>query len=332
VHVIRFADRSFRQGLAALCIALAVAAPAAQARKPFAVTAPSPSGIALEVPASPEAGTVVLVDARSGEELEFSKGVLPAPLVIDGAPLQPMEFLAAHVQAELASRGVPMDFAETGDAPPRITLKTFRVRNHRSSAYSPFVTFTYLAADVETAEGTRRIAVFVKRGKVPVWSFKEIVEPTFNQPLSVAVKEFAAKVVDALYGYRSSDATVDALITAAVEGKGDERYLDVYALGFSNSARAVPALVQLAGEKDEYVRLAAISSLGNLRATEQFDFLKSIYQSDAIWQDRAMALKAIGDLGTDEAKAYLAEVSSTLETVVEDKDSAWTLALLRLYE
>ena len=27
-----------------------------------------------------------------------------------------------------------------------------------------------------------------------------------------------------------------------------------------------------------------------------------------------------------------AEVATTLQTVVEDKDSAWTLALLRLYE
>ena len=50
------------------------------------------------------------------------------------------------------------------------------------------MTLTFLSVDLETADSKKRIGVFIKRGKVPVMSFEEVVEPTFNQPLSLAVR------------------------------------------------------------------------------------------------------------------------------------------------
>lgn len=82
--------------------------------------------------------------------------------------------------------------------------------------------------------------------------------------------------------------------------------MDVYQLGFSNNKLAIPELVKLTKHSSEYIRLAAISSLGIMRAVDQFDLLVRLYQNKGgLWQDRAMALKAIGDLGTPESHAYL---------------------------
>jgi hypothetical protein len=195
-----------------------------------------------------------------------------------------------------------------------------------------FVTFTFLSADVETSAGTKRVGVFVKAGKVPVWSFDEVIEQTFNQPLSIAVKELASKIAVQLYGYRASDSTVNQLASKLTQQKTPSSYLDVYALGFTNNPKAIDAVAKLLDDSDEYIRLAAISSLGTLRATSQFGRLKSIYQNNGgLWQDRAMALKSIGDLGTAEAKAFLADEQKRWTDAPTNNESSWTLQIIRLY-
>jgi HEAT repeat protein len=109
-------------------------------------------------------------------------------------------------------------------------------------------------------------------------------------------------------------------------------FLDVYALGFTNNRRALPKLVELTKDADEYVRLAAISSLGTMGAVEQYGLLKSIYESkDAIWQDRAMAMKSIGDLNTADGRAFMDAEMRRLGTAPADNDTRWTTQLLALF-
>ncbi|MBL8261727.1 MAG: HEAT repeat domain-containing protein [Xanthomonadaceae bacterium] len=293
----------------------------------YAVKTPQPSSTSYT--AESQAGNVGFVDSRGMGERTFNTGVLPATLTVNGAPLNGAEYLKAGVEAELAARGLPVRF---GDAAvfPKVDLRSFRMLNHRQNGYSPYVTFTFISADVETAAGKKRIGVFVKRGKVPVWSFAEVVEPTMNEPLSIAVKEFSAKVARELYGARASDADVDALI-ARLAKPGDEQYLDVYALGFTNHPKAVGTLARLAKDDHEYVRIAAISSLGTLRASEHLDLLKDISRNAQTWQDRAMALKAIGDLDTAESRAFIAEQKAYWQGKPAEKESNWTLQVLDLY-
>lgn len=307
---------------AALAAALSGCAPSG-----YIVATPSPSAQRFDG-APPPATELALVDARSAKV--FSSGILPAQLSIsEGNEIQPMRYLAEHLQGELASRGVPMKVVENGKGMPRLTVRTFRMINHRSSGYSPFITMTYFGGDLETASGTRPIGVFIKRGKVPVWSFQEVVEPTMSQPLSLVVRELAAKVAGQLYGSRGSDRNVDDLV-AKLAARGNDSFLDVYALGFTNNARAVPTLVTLTSDSDEYVRLAAISSLGTLRATQQFEALKTLYTGSNLWQDRAMAMKAIGDLGTPESRAYL-EREMANWSGQKGNESLWTRRVIELY-
>jgi hypothetical protein len=295
------------------------------------VKAPTASGLKYEVVTSAASSQLSFLDERKGEDRTFSSGTLPSELTVDKGPLDPLQFLSQHVGAELASRGLPVRTAAGDQGQPKVHVKTFNVQNHRASGFSPFFTFTYLSADLETAQGTKRIAVFVRRGKVPVWSFDEVVDPTFNQPLSIAVKEFSSKVANYLYSYRASDATVKELIAKVSGAPTPDTYLDVYALGFSNNPTAVPKLVELTSSSDEYVRLAAISSLGNIGATSQFGLLQSIYQkADSSAQDKDMALKAIADLGTPDSQAF---VSSELKRLSGNTDRAavFTSRLLGMY-
>lgn len=302
------------------------------APKAYAVEAPAPSGIKYDVGTPPKSPQISFHDDRSGEELEFSKGTLMSGIEVGGTPINAFEFMRTGLQQELASRGVAVTLDSAAEGKPSVTLRAFRIRNYRASGFSPFVTFTYVTADIDDGTVKKRVGVFVKRAKVPVWSFSEIVDPTFNQPLSIAVKELASKVSNVLYNYRASDATVDGLVAKIAGDKGDDTYKDTYALGFTNNPRAVPKLLELTKNSDEYVRLAAISSLGTLHATDQFGLLKSIYQGSGIWQDKGMALKAIGDLDTAEGKAFLADVAKSMEASSDPKESGWTLAIIHMYQ
>lgn len=300
----------------------------------YVIKTPTPSGLKYEAATPPTKNTFSLIDNRKPDERIFHSGRLAATLKYGDAPIDAPAFLAKHLEEELASRGVPAQVITSDKGPPRINLRTFRMQNHRVSGYSPFVTFTFLSVDLETTAFTKRLGVFIKRGKVPVWSFDEIVEPTLNQPLSLAVRELAGKIVKTLYGYQGGNSTVDQLIARASDTSKseDERYFDVYSLGFTSNPKAVEALVKLSSDSAEYVRLAAISSLGNVGATGQFGFLKSIYQDgNRIWQDRAMALKAIGDLGTTDAMAFLYQERKRLQTQPQNQESVWTQQILSLY-
>jgi len=289
--------------IAALCAAFAMAA---CAPPNYNVRAPKPSGLKYVVTGSTQEATFSVLDERRVDGKIFSSGILPAELKIDGTPIDPVPFFSAQVQAELASRGLPAKLSTTSTAQPAIHLKNYRMENMRTNAYTPFITATYVSADVDTASGLKRIGAFVTRGKTPVWSFEEIIEPTFNQPLGLGIQEFASKFANAVYGYRADDDVVKSLSAKIGGTRTPETFLDVYALGFTNNPAAIDTLIGLTKDSQEYVRQAAIASLGNLGATTQFGLLKGIYQDATVsWQDRCIALKSIGDLGTPESTAFI---------------------------
>lgn len=297
----------------------------------YHVKAPSPSGLAFQDVRS-EKLSMAVHDARAPADKVFSSGRLPAELSVGDQPIDPPRFLATQLEQELRSRGIQAEVG-TAQGDVRLDLNRFHILNHRATGFSPFVTLTFLSADLNGAKGRQRIGVFVKRGKVPVWSFGEVVEPTFNQPLSLAVKELAAKVASRQFGYMAGDGTVEELQKRiATRSSGGDTFLDVYALGFTNNPKAIPTMASLVGDPDEYVRLAAISSLGTLRAGGHFDMLKGMARNrGGLWQERAMALKAIGDLGTPEARVFLQEELKAWVEAPANDEARWTSQLIRLY-
>lgn len=295
---------------------------------------PVPSAVTYQATTRPAPVSLLFKDDRNdADRTSVVSGLIPMQVVYNDKPFEPMPWVAQHVVKEMTARGLPVTLGD-GAGSTTVVVKRIRIENHRSSAYGPFVTFTSMRAEVLTDRGPQTVTSYVKRGKVPVMSFDEIIDPTYNAPLGIATKEIAAKLNQQLFRQAISDDEVGALIRKVAQeaaGKSNDTYLHVYQLGFGNNPRAVPELVKLSSHTDEYVRLAAISSLGILKANDQLPFLSRLYESTGlIWQDRAMALKSIGDLGTPESRAYLAKQQTLLEGRT-DKDAIWTRDVIALY-
>ena len=296
----------------------------------YMVQPPQPSETSYQDTENAVSSNFKLNDKRSGDDQVFHSGILKATLNIGSQPIDPVEFLATHAQAEMLARGLPVSFS-TSSGDVDIDVAIFRVRNHRTSGFSPFVTFTMLSADVLVDGERHRITSYVKRGKVPVWTFDEVIQPTFNEPLSLAVKEFSAKLNRLIYQSSYPDAKVNEL-AKKLEGEPEYgSYLDVYQLAFSNNPKAIPVLANLVKSPDEYVRLASISGLGILGATSEMPLLIDIYRNADAWSDRGMALKAIGDLQTEESRAFLMEELPKWEAKGGDKEARWNTEIIGLY-
>lgn len=299
-----------------------------------AIHDPLPSKVSYDKtkPAAPVA--LNFKDEQSQDDkTKFFTGPFPMNVTYDDKPFDATPWVATHTVKEMAARGLPVTMGNGSGT--TVAVKRVHLQAHRASGFAPFVTFTSLRADVDTANGPQRVTAYVKRGKVPVWSFDEVIEPTFNEPLALLTKELAAKLNQQLFGQVVGDEQVKSLI-AKVEKEAatnNDSYLDVYQLGYSNNPLAVSALVKLTSHTNEYVRLAAISSLGILKANDQFTFLTGLYEnSTGLWQDRAMALKAIGDLGSAQSRAYMQkEKDKAGAEKPTTKEQIWNKQIIDLY-
>jgi len=293
----------------------------------YIVKTPTPSNITYIDAEKVASKALVVKDNRAEGEKVFSSGILSAELKIGKAPIEPISYLKKNIELELLGRGIPVNI-ESGEALD-IDVDKLYIKNHRLNGFSPFVTFTYLKAAIVHDNVKTPVGIFIRRGKVPVWSFDEIVEPTLNEPLSLLVKELTAKVNATVYKQSISDADVETLIAKLKSKvKKGSSYLDVYQLGFGNNPSAIPFLKELTSSDDEYKRQAAISSLGILKAVDELELLKSLYANGKSWSDKAMSLKAIGDLGTKEGLDFLREEQ---KAIVNDSKKYWVNDLINLY-
>jgi hypothetical protein len=299
----------------------------------YAVDSPQPSAYVF-VPAEADNTTAIdIVDTREDAYSSFSFGVLPMALTHQGTTLDPIDYLSRYTLAELAARGAPV--AAGGTDATEVLINKVVMRNYRSTGWSPFTTTTVLSADIMLPAGPQRIGAFVIRGKVPVWSFDEVIEPTLNQPLELLVQDLAAKINMHVFEMSASDATVQQLIANVNANPADGlAYLDVYQLGFSNNRSAIDALVEFTGSPHEYVRLAAISALGTINAYDHVDHLIEIFSGDANWRDRTMALKSLGDIavmGSDQALSFMHDDAETVLVGETQVGAEWCREVLGLY-
>ena len=292
---------------------------------------PEPSKAHYVIPANSTAVTLFFSDARPADNKSaLLTGRIPMQLTTpDDKPFDAPAWLAAQTVREMASRGLPVQLGNGAQGSQTVTIKHIHIENRRVSGWSPFETFTSASADVVTPAGTQRIVTFIKRGKVPVWSFNEVIDPTYGDPMGLTAKEFAAKLSRILFDAKLSDSQVDAIVARMGGTKID--YREVYELGFSNNPHAIPQLVALTRNSDDEVHQAAYSSLGILRDAEHFDLLATeAKNAKDDWEDRATALKGIGDLGTPQSHEYLQQERSRLENLT-DAESMRTKELLGLY-
>jgi len=299
----------------------------------YAVDRPDSSQY-LYVPAnSQEESRLVFSDARADTYTSFTSGRLPMGLTHNGATLDPISFVEKYTVAELTARGIPV--TASADGSTEIRINKIIMRNYRTTGFSPFTTVTMLSADVVTPAITTRVGSFVVRGKVPVWSFDEVIEPTMNQPLQLLVQDLAAKINRILYQRATPDSAVQELVKQInADPDGALSYVKVYELGFSNNPSAIDALVEMTKSPHEYIRLAAISSLGTIAAESQVEYLIGFFKGDANWQDKAMTVKSLGDIasaGNDQALTFLRDDVEALVAGESAAGAEWTREILGLY-
>jgi HEAT repeat protein len=105
-------------------------------------------------------------------------------------------------------------------------------------------------------------------------------------------------------------------------------------LGFSNNPAAIDALVDMTKSAHEYIRLAAISSLGTINAKGQVEHLIALFNGESIWQDRAMAVKSLGDIAVMGDERAMAFLQNDVEPKLQGESAAgaeWVREILGLY-
>jgi hypothetical protein len=279
---------------------------------------------------------IFAVRDNRAKESKFSEGTLQFNILIDGKKINEVEELKAALAEELASRGSDIKFSSDAHEDLKLDVVNFKIFNHRSNAFSPLITLTQFAGDLWVNGEKQRIVSFVKRAKVPLWYITEdrIVENTYNQPVSLIIQDIATRITQRLDNNKMSDQAIKVLVEEINNKKTDDtsRYFKVYQLGFSNNKLAIPYIINYLDHKDDYVRLAAISSLGLLDAESEVTRLNKIFTSAQIWQDRAMSLKALADIDTPEAKIILdAEWERVSKIAKPNKEEKWNKNILSLY-
>lgn len=271
--------------------------------KTFYIKDPSPSSVAYSQ-GSQEKINLKINDRRSGEDKKLSAGTLPVVLVNMEDEIL---FLGTNLQTALNSRGINLHYSSEADGDLVMDVDKYRIRNLRTSGFSPYWTFTTFAGELKQNGDSRRVVFYFKRGKVPVWAFREVEDPCYNVPVSLMVKEIASKINRYYFGLQAPDDKIKSLVDDINNQFSEFSFLKVLELGYTNNPAAIEPLVALTHHKDSMVRVCATCSLGVLGAVDQFDYLKELYSTKENIE-KTMALKAIGDLGTPEAIEFIKSV------------------------
>ena len=259
-----------------------------------------------------EEHSLELIDARTDSAKPLNSGTLTVELRKMGNEIA---YLGENIARVLRAEGINVTYDKAHESDIKLNVLTYRIRNLRTSGFSPYHTFTTFSADLIDNGAPKRITAYFKNSKTPVWTFREVERPCYQISIEVVVKEIAAKLNFHIFKRVASDEQVRKLAAAINLDSADaasEQYLKVLELGYTNNPVAIDLLIPLTNHRETIMREAAISALGILGAKKHFNLLKKIYETKEKI-DKTMALKSIGDLGTSEAREFIHQVKMSEE-------------------
>lgn len=282
----------------------------------YTIKDPIPSKINYERRDSPVL-SLTIIDKRTGNDAaflihHFDVGAsMPKAVMIQFDNIKdPIGFFAKHLENELNSRKIPIKCVVGQAAAEGLTLiiNRYQIANLRATGFSPWESFHMFSGTIIKDGQEKTIKSYFYNGKVPVWSMNEIEEPCFSIPMSIIIKDVASKINKAVLNLRTPDINVDR-ITAEIDSEISKNiysnFWRVLELGYTNNPKAVEPLTKYAQTGDEFFKSCALSSIGTLGADDRLEFLKQQYSNSRTYNDRYMAAKAIGDIGTPEAMQIL---------------------------
>jgi hypothetical protein len=260
--------------------------------------------------------TLIIVDQRADMDASFfleqigvgstmSKGRIVTLNNMD----DPIAYFARHLERELNSRKIPVKCVVGKTAPEGLTLliSRYQIANARATGFSPWESFHIFSGTIINNGQEKTIKAYFYNGKVPVWSMGELEEPCFNIPISIIIKDVASKINQVVFNLHAPDGKVNRLaeeINSDIGGKNYSNFWKVLELGYTNNPQAMEPLKTYAQTGDEFFKSCALAAMGTLGADGQMEFLKQRYR-EGWYNDRYMAIKAIGDIGTPEALQFV---------------------------
>lgn len=221
----------------------------------------------------------------------------------------PIAYFSGNLERELNSRKIPVKCV-VGKTPTdglTLLIHRYQIANERATSFSPWETFHIFSGTIIKNGQKKTIKAYFYNGKVPIWSMDELEEPCFNIPMSIMIKDVASKINQAVFNLRAPDGIVSRLadeINADIGKKDYSNFGKVLELGYTNNPKAMEPLKKYTQTGDELFKSCALSAMGILGADGQLEFLKQRYR-DGWYNDRYMAVKAIGDIGTPEALQFV---------------------------
>ena len=127
----------------------------------------------------------------------------------------PVAFFATHLEKELNSRSIPVKCAvvKTSTADMILEINRYKIDNYRATGFSPWEACHVFDGTLIVRQAKKPIKAYFYNGKTPVWSMDEIVDPCFNIPASVIIKEVASKINKASFNLKTSDDKIQQLST-----------------------------------------------------------------------------------------------------------------------
>jgi hypothetical protein len=287
----------------------------------FAVKDPVPSSVKYD---NNDIKPIILtiVDKRSGSDSVFLVknlgvgGIASNSLDLNIENMEnPVSYFAEHLEREINERGIPIKCVVGKKTNGRLVLliDRYQIFNHRATGLSPWEACHIFSGTIMEKQ-KKPIKAYFYNGKMPWWDIDEIEKPCFTIPVSIMIKEVASKICSEVFNLRSSDEKIEGLITIinsetvnAESDPYDRPFWKILELGYTNNPNAMEPLKKYAQDSDPFFSSCALSSMGVLGADDQIEFLLQKYKKGG-FNDRYMAAKAIGDIGTQEAIQILRDM------------------------
>ncbi len=243
---------------------------------------------------------VVVQDARPAADRKLSRGRVSVEFTGAGEDLA---FLRDALVAEMKGRGINAVTEATGGGDVlALEVNRFYFRNRRTSGFSPWITFTNFRAKVTYQGKVETVTSYFHAGKVPMWSMEEVVEPTYNYPWRVVVREVVTKVNRLYFQTRPAESAIQAAVRALEGDPALDAILDAAFLGAPDLLPRFETLVKTSTSGN--VVVYALDAIGITGDARSFPFLQTYYPT-AKERGQLFSLKAIGDLGTPDALAFV---------------------------
>ncbi len=285
--------------------------------------------------------TIQVVDKRVGEDRYFAYGKiglgtslrdLSDILKFDNIA-EPVSYFAEQLEDELEHRGISakVTSGEVQNPDAALEVRRYQIVNYRASGFSPWEAGHVFDGLLSYGGKKKRITAYMYNGKTPVWSMDEIQDPCFDIPASILIQDIASKINMALFDLKSPDTEIDRLV-AEIDMEMDKKpeegpFWKVLELGYTNNPNAITPLKKYAKVGDPFFKSCAISALGIIGTKKDFNFVRQLFE-ETLYNEKYMAVKAMGDIGGDEAKIMINKARNS--TIYEGEGGLKTVVDLYL--